>query len=117
MISLDGSEIHNSRISGMRNGIRLNNNSKLSKSVVHDIRGQALELSNGISDGNIFYDIGLDYGNTGIRVNWGSTFTNNRIYSTVSDPNMTAIQASGNSLVQGNTIGSDRGIHGRFGFS
>ena len=44
MIRLDGSEIHNSRISGMRNGIRLNNNSELSKSVVHDIRGQALEL-------------------------------------------------------------------------
>ena len=28
---------------------------------------------------------------------------------------MLAIQVSGNSLVQGNTIGSDRGIHGRFG--
>ena len=39
----------------------------ISKSVIYDIRGQALELqNNSIADGNIFYDIGLDNGNTGI---------------------------------------------------
>ena len=44
-----------------------------------------------------------------------SYFLNNKVYSTLDDPNMIAVAAQSSGIIAGNTIGSDKGIHGKFG--
>ena len=51
-----------------------------------------------------------------VRVDNNSSFVNNLIYSKVEDRNMIAVSAGwGNNLIEGNTIGLDNGLHGKFG--
>ena len=117
LLKLTGSHIDKSHIYGGARGIQLNDSSIVSRSKIHDIRNEAIQLyQRSVAYGNTLYDIGTDMNyNAAVQAYDISYFLNNKVYSTLDDPNMIAVAAQSSGIIAGNTIGSDKGIHGKFG--
>ena len=117
ILRLVGSHIDRSHIFGGRSGIYLNDSSIVSRSKIHDIREEAIGAHNrSLAYGNIIYDVGINMNHSAaVKAYSNSYVINNKIYSTLEDPNMIAVSADWGAEILGNTIGSDKGIHGKFG--
>ena len=117
ILRLVGSHIDRSHIFGGTSGIYLNDSSIVSRSKIHDIRQEAIGAHNrSLAYGNIIYDVGINMNHSAaVKAYSNSYVINNKIYSTLEDPNMIAVSADWGAEIKGNTIGSDKGIHGKFG--
>ena len=115
LVKLVGSQIMNSNIYGSYRGVKLNDNSLLATSKVHDIRDLAIEINKSSAGANVIYDVSTDNPNQAAVMVEDGGFNDNRIYSTTDNPNGIAVQVFDNGFVEGNTIGGDEGLHGAVG--
>ena len=95
--------------------VKLNANSVLATSKVHDIRDIAVELNKSFAEGNVIYDVSTDNPDQAAVIVEDGDFNDNRIYSTTDNSNGIAIQVFDNGFVDGNVIGGDEGLHGAIG--
>ena len=117
-VQLQGSSIENSRISGSQYGPRIESNSTIKNSKVHNIKRTGMEISgNSTATGNEFYDINTNESQNNHIYVHSSTFNSNRVYSTSNTTNNYAVRSQGGSTIMYNTIGGSTGSHGAVGIS
>ena len=117
-VQLQGSSIENSRISGSQYGPRIESNSTIKNSKVHNIKRTGMEISgNSTATGNEFYDINTNESQNNHIYVHSSTFNSNRVYSTSNTSKNYAVISQGGSTIMYNTIGGSTGSHGSVGIA
>ena len=117
LIRLGNSSMENSRITGSKFGVFLQDQSTLKNSKVHNIYRNGLEIQNSNVLGNEIYDINIENTTTQHITVYNSNFSGNRIYQTSSTSNNWGIFVGGGSTIEKNTIGGSTGMHGSVGLA
>ena len=100
LIRLENSSMENSRITGSKFGVSLNDQSTLKNSKVHNIYRNGLEIQNSNVSGNEIYDINIENTQEQHITIYNSTFSSNRVYQSSPTSNNWGIFVGGGSIIE-----------------